>query len=93
MSLKARTFIVSNIKLTVNASFQEAFSVAKGRLSRFVAIPSDAEYRIAKRSVDARDKNDICFVYPRNAYGGGAGALFYRVIQRLVLLGRSDNIV
>ncbi len=63
MSLKTRTFIVSNIKLAVNASFKEAFSVAKGRLAKLTRVPNDAEYKVAKRSVDARDKKDVKFVY------------------------------
>ena len=54
---------VNNIKLPINASFEEAFSVAKERLSRLRVDTSSAHFKLSKKSVDARDKLDIKFVY------------------------------
>ena len=55
--------IVNNVKLSTNASTKEAFSVARKKL---LAIGVNAErenFSIYRRSVDARCKNDIRFVY------------------------------
>ena len=54
---------VNNIKLPINASPEEAFSVAKERLRPLRADLSDSQFKIFKKSVDARDKSDIRFVY------------------------------
>ncbi|MBR3876511.1 MAG: hypothetical protein IKJ25_07055 [Clostridia bacterium] len=55
--------LIKNIKLPVNASVSEAFSVAKRTLKR-VGLQSYAEeYSIFRRSVDARRKPDIFYVY------------------------------
>lgn len=59
----SQIFIVSNIKLPINASFEEAFSVAMQRLKKAGILPEKNSFRIFKRSIDARDKNDIKFVY------------------------------
>lgn len=69
MSLNTRTLVVSNIKLPVDASFQEAFSVAEKRLKKAKAFARGCEYKVYKKSVDARNKNDICFVYSVSASG------------------------
>ncbi len=61
--MRTRVFIVSNIKLCINASSHEAFSLAKGRLRKYFENLSEAKFSIYKRSVDARDKNHINFVY------------------------------
>ncbi len=61
-----RIFVVNNIKLPVCASFKEAFSVA-GKKLRAVGISNPSEYRIYRRSVDARNKSNICFVYSVSA--------------------------
>ena len=63
MSFNTRVFIVNNIKLPINASYKEAFSVAKTKLRRLGVDASDAELSIYKKSVDARRKQDIKFVY------------------------------
>ena len=54
---------VNNIKLPINASFEEAFSVARERLKPLKIDLSSAKFNIFKKSVDARDKSDIKFVY------------------------------
>lgn len=55
--------LINNIKLPVNASESEAFSVAKGVLKRAGLVNYAEEYSIFRRSVDARRKPEIFFVY------------------------------
>ena len=54
---------INNIKLPINASFEEAFSVARERLKRLKVDLTGADFKISKKSVDARDRSDIKFVY------------------------------
>lgn len=63
MSFNTRVFIVNGIKLSLNASFEEAFSVASKRMAKIYCCDKDAKYSIYKRSIDARNKKDINFVY------------------------------
>ncbi len=63
MSSETRVLIVNNIKLPINASFEEAFSVAEERLRSAHIKTKDAVYNVYKRSVDARRRDDIKFVY------------------------------
>ena len=69
MSLKARVLIVKNIKLSLNASHQEAFSVAEKRIRKLGVNTSGLKYSIYKKSVDARRKDEIHFVYSVCAVG------------------------
>ncbi len=69
MSSSVRVLIVNNIKLPINASFEEAFSVAKKRLAALGIYSSSFAFSIYRRSVDARNKNDIKFVYSVAAEG------------------------
>lgn len=56
------TLLVNRIRLSCDASVEEAFSVAKRRL-RAIGVPTDAvQYSLYRRSVDARRKDDIHFV-------------------------------
>lgn len=57
------SIVLNNIKLPLNASYTEAFSVAKGRLKKLSVSCRDLSFAIFKRSVDARNKRDIFFVY------------------------------
>ena len=63
MSSETRIFIVGNIKLPINASSEEAFSVAKKKLSALGVRTSDLTFTLHRKSVDARRKSDIRFVY------------------------------
>lgn len=63
MSLNTRVFIVSGIKLSINASVEEAFSVASKRISKLRIDSKNVKYSVYKRSIDARNKKDIRFVY------------------------------
>ena len=63
MTQNSRSYIINNIKLPINASHAEAFSVAKEKLLRLGIKSCEADMRIFRRSTDARDKNNIVFVY------------------------------
>ncbi len=63
MSLNARVLIVNNIKLSLNASIDEAFSFARRRLKSLGIDTKNISLRIYKKSIDARNKNDIKLVY------------------------------
>ena len=69
MSLNTRIFIVNSIKLPLNASFEEAFSVAKKRLKKISCNTNNASFLIYKKSIDARNKKDIKFVYSVSVTG------------------------
>ena len=62
MSLNCKALIVSNIKLPVDASIQEAFSVAKTKLRKYGLLPKNARFSVFRKSVDARRRDTICFV-------------------------------
>ena len=55
--------VLNNIKLPINASEKEAFSVAKRRLSSIGLVFDDEDFFIFRRSTDARRKDNILFVY------------------------------
>ena len=63
MDFSKRFLLINNIKLPVNASETEAFSVAKGILKRCGLLIYAENYSIFRRSVDARRKPEIFFVY------------------------------
>lgn len=63
MESKAITYIVSNISLPYSASVQEALSVARKRLSSAGISVSGESLYVYRRSIDARRKGDIRFVY------------------------------
>ncbi len=62
-------FLVNNIKLPINASVSEAFSVAKAKIRRLGLSPSHFEYSVFRRSVDARRRSEIFFVYSVSVCG------------------------
>lgn len=69
MSSNTRTYIFGNIKLPLNASSQEAFSVVRDKMKKAGISARDASFRIFKKSVDARNKNNIFFVYSVSVSG------------------------
>ena len=69
MDLNKRFVLINNVKLPVNASVEEAFSVAKRTLSRAGLSSYATEYSVFRRSVDARHKPDIYYVYTIAATG------------------------
>ena len=62
MSYIARILVINNIKLSLDASLQEAFSIAKKRLRKHAIDCSACEFKIYKKSIDARKKTDIKFI-------------------------------
>ncbi len=56
-------YLIQNIKLSFEISKDEAFAIAKHRLLKFFPKKSIGEMKIYKTSVDARKKDNICFVY------------------------------
>ena len=63
MSFDTPFLILNNIKLPIDASPEEAFSVARRRLSKLGINTNGASYSIYRRSTDARRRDDIRFVY------------------------------
>ena len=63
MSNKGSTIVFNNIKLPFDASVQEAFSVAKKKLRALGLNCKTSEMYVYKRSIDARNKKSIFFVY------------------------------
>ena len=56
-------YIVQNIKLPIGASTHDVFFSARKRLLKFFSAKNIYDFKIYKKSVDARRKNDIKFVY------------------------------
>ncbi len=63
MDFSKRFLLINNIKLSVNVSQKEAFSVAKGHLKKIGLLSYAKEYSIFRRSIDARRKPELYFVY------------------------------
>lgn len=63
MSSKTLNLIVNNVKLPTDASIQEAFSVSENRLRKAEIKFSNPEFRIHRKSIDARVRDNIKFVY------------------------------
>jgi len=63
MSITFRSYVVNNICLPPHASVEEAFSVAKKKLEFAGISGADQAFSVYRRSIDARKKNDIKFVY------------------------------
>ena len=59
--------VFNNIKLPIDASHKEAFSVAAKRLRAISSNCPTSELRVYRRSIDARHKDDIKFVYSISA--------------------------
>ncbi len=69
MLYKTDGIVINNIKLPINASFEEAFSVARKKLAAIGVGNRGFDYNIFRRSVDARRKDDVKFVYSVIASG------------------------
>lgn len=63
MSNQNSVIVFNNIKLPFDASVQEAFSVAKRKLRALGINTHDAPHYVYKRSIDARNRKSIQFVY------------------------------
>lgn len=69
MSLHTQFFTVNNIKLSVNASIEEAFSIAEKKLRKSGIETANLNLSVYRKSVDARNKNDVKLVYSIAASG------------------------
>ena len=63
MGFTTRILIVNNIKLPVNASIEEAFSVARKRIKKVITGACGLEFSLHRKSIDARNKHDIKQVF------------------------------
>ena len=82
MSFDTRTYLVANIALPLDASAEEAFSVSLGVLRRLGVDCSGADFKIYRKSVDARKKKDIKLIFTVAVSGQ---------LPPLSSLGRSDG--
>ena len=55
--------VINNVKMPINASLKEAFSVARNRLAKLGVRARTEDMYIYRRSVDARNKSEVKFVY------------------------------
>ncbi len=65
----ANSYVVNNISLSLDDNVESAFRIAKNKLKKINALTADAEFSVFRRSIDARKKNDIKFVYSVLATG------------------------
>lgn len=63
MSYSTRSYIINNVTLPINASQKEAFTIAAKKLTALGINSKECVFTIYKRSVDARKKSDVKFVY------------------------------
>lgn len=63
MREKLSLIVFNNIKLPVNASVMEAFSVARKRLKLLGMSTHNRSFFVYRRSVDARHRDNVLFVY------------------------------
>ena len=87
MSNNAQKLIINNIKLPIDASVEEAFSVAEGKLKKSNIKVKNLKFSVYRRSVDARKRDDIKFVYSISVSGE-----FSNVSEKtLAMLGASED--
>ena len=60
---KARSFLVSNIRTSLDVTPQEVFNIAKSKLRSIHVSAANVACEVYRKSVDARKKNDIRFVW------------------------------
>ena len=70
-----KSILVNGISLPVRAQEADALKEARRRLRGVHLLSNDVELSVFRRSVDARRKDDIRFVYTVLAKGGFRGAL------------------
>lgn len=66
---KAECFLVSDIKTAIDVSETDVYAAAIRKLRALGGIPDGAKYAIFRRSVDARKKNDLRFVWTVSVRG------------------------
>ena len=63
MDEKKYILLVNDIKLPINASHKEAFSVARKKIRSLGIFSDGMRFSVYRRSVDARKRDNIFFVY------------------------------
>ena len=97
MSYTACSYIVNNITLPINASHQEAFIIAARKLRGIGISACIDNMAVYRRSVDARKRTDIKFVYSVIASGNfpiidtdlckSKGIVFYEYSDPEIVIG------
>lgn len=91
MSYYNKVLLVNDIKLSVNASHKEAFSIAKKRIGKAVAKFTDLSFSVYRRSIDARKKDDVKFVYSISVTGEFSGINPLALAEHSVVILDDDN--
>ncbi|MBQ7383386.1 MAG: FAD-dependent oxidoreductase, partial [Clostridia bacterium] len=90
----AEGLLFSGISLSLEADESEAFGIAASEARRAGINPARLRFRIYKRSVDARKKNDIRLVYSVAAYSEEAlGIDAERLAKRGIKVISEDSVV
>ena len=93
MSSKTQVLIVNNIKLPLNASINEAFSIAREKIARSAINTQGLKYSIYKKSVDARNKSDVHFVYSVLVTGYDGNVNTARLSKNGISVSESSELV
>ena len=87
------TYIVQNIKLSIEASKDEALAMAKHRLLKFFPKNSVEELMIYKTSIDARKKENIMFVYSVAAKINGKSRSGEEALQKEGIVAMQEDVL
>ena len=90
MNYTDKFLLINDIKLPINASVEEAFSVARRKVRKAGLASSAVEYSVFRRSIDARHKPDIYFVYSIAVSGNFSSINSYDVIKYGISLCESS---
>ena len=93
MSSSSKFFVLNNIKLPLDASSKEAFSVASKRLRSIGVDTRTLRFKIYKKSTDARNRKDVKFVYSILAEGESKD-ISEKLLNKIdaSIINRSDEI-
>lgn len=64
-----RTFIIDQIKLPLDSLEGDAVFRAKKKIGKIISCPQDVTFSVRRRSLDARDKRELRFVWSINMIG------------------------
>ncbi len=84
-------FLVSGIKLSLDASESDVFRIAASEMKRAGINPARLRFRIYKKSIDARKKNDINLVYSVAAYSDEPLRIDFQRLSKLGIKPISDE--
>lgn len=81
-AIKGKAFLLSGIKLPLEASEGEALRIAASSMKRAGANPAQLHFRVYKKSIDARKRSEIKLVYSVLAESDDAIRLSEATLQR-----------